>query len=69
MSSHAYTEDQLVEQPAIGLFAELGWATVSGLQNLRRTRDLLLPRLLSGQVELASSSELRQDVAQRKSQR
>jgi type I restriction enzyme R subunit len=27
--SHAYTEDQLVEQPAIGLFAELGWTTVS----------------------------------------
>jgi type I restriction enzyme R subunit len=26
---HAYTEDQLVEQPAIGLFAELGWAVVS----------------------------------------
>ena len=25
---HAYTEDQLVEQPAIGLFAELGWAVV-----------------------------------------
>ena len=22
---HAYTEDQLVEQPAIGLFAELGF--------------------------------------------
>ena len=31
MSPHAYTEDQLVEQPAIGLFAELGWATVSAL--------------------------------------
>ncbi len=29
MSTHAYTEDQLVEQPAIGLFAELGWQTVS----------------------------------------
>jgi type I restriction enzyme R subunit len=28
---HAYTEDQLVEQPAIGLFAELGWTTVSAL--------------------------------------
>ena len=27
--SHAYTEDQLVEQPAIGLFAGLGWQTVS----------------------------------------
>jgi type I restriction enzyme R subunit len=25
MSAHAYTEDQLVEQHAIGLFAELGW--------------------------------------------
>ena len=25
MSANAYTEDQLVEQPAIGLFAELGW--------------------------------------------
>jgi type I restriction enzyme R subunit len=25
---HAYTEEQLVEQPAIGLFAELGWQTV-----------------------------------------
>jgi len=25
---HTYTEDQLVEQPAIDLFAELGWATV-----------------------------------------
>ena len=31
MSAHAYTEDQLVEQPAIGLFAELGWTTVSAL--------------------------------------
>ena len=32
MSAHAYTEDQLVEQPAIGLFAELGWTTVSALE-------------------------------------
>jgi type I restriction enzyme R subunit len=29
---HAYTEEQLVEQPAIGLFAELGWTTVSALE-------------------------------------
>ena len=29
MSPHAYTEEQLVEQPAIGLFATLGWQTVS----------------------------------------
>ena len=32
MSGHAYTEDQLVEQAAIGLFAELGWTTVSALE-------------------------------------
>ena len=29
MSPHAYSEDQLVEQPAIGLLAELGWQTLS----------------------------------------
>jgi type I restriction enzyme R subunit len=29
MSVHAYTEDQLVEQPAVGLLAGLGWTTVS----------------------------------------
>ena len=32
MSVHPYTEDQLVEQPAIALFAELGWTTVSALE-------------------------------------
>ncbi len=32
MSHHAYSEDQLVEQPAIGLFATLGWQTVSALE-------------------------------------
>ena len=50
---HAHTEDQLVEQRAIGLFAGLGWITVSELeelQTLRRTRDPLLPRPLSAQV-------------------
>jgi hypothetical protein len=55
---HAYTEDQLVEHPAIGLFAELGWQTMAQIQNLHRTRDLLLPRLLSGQVSLSASREV-----------
>jgi type I restriction enzyme R subunit len=32
MSAHAYTEDQLVEQPAIGLLGELGWTTVLALE-------------------------------------
>jgi type I restriction enzyme R subunit len=32
MTPHAYTEDQLVEQPAIGLFAALGWGAVSALE-------------------------------------
>ena len=31
MSSHSHTEDQLVEQPAIGSFAQLGWETVSAM--------------------------------------
>ena len=44
---HAYTEDQLVEQPAFGLFVELGWQTRSALQDLRQTRGTVLPRLLS----------------------
>jgi type I restriction enzyme R subunit len=115
MSAHAYTEDQLVEQPAIGLFAELGWTTVSALQEMfgapspglaatlshpmgegaslgretngevvlvsrlraalerlnpalppeaitaavdELTGDLLLPRLLSGQVSLSAAREV-----------
>ena len=41
--AHAYAEEQVVEQPAIGLFAELDL-------HHRRTRDPLLPRLLSGQI-------------------
>ena len=30
----AYSEDQLVEQPAIQLFAELGWQTISGIEEV-----------------------------------
>jgi type I restriction enzyme R subunit len=30
MNERYYTEDQLVEQPAIGLFAELGWTIAFG---------------------------------------
>jgi type I restriction enzyme R subunit len=32
MTTHPYTEDHLVEQPAIELFADLGWQTVSALE-------------------------------------
>jgi len=32
MRPHEYSEDQLVEQPAIGLFASLGWQTMSALE-------------------------------------
>ena len=47
MSAHAYTEDQLVEQPAIGLFAELGWATVSALEETFGARSPGLAATLS----------------------
>jgi type I restriction enzyme R subunit len=74
---NTYTEDALVEQPAIALFQELGWqylncyyerfgpdgtlgretsqevVLVPRLRDaLRRTRDLLLPKLISGEVEV-----------------
>ncbi len=34
MSTRAYSEDQLVEQPAIGLFSTLGWETVSASEEI-----------------------------------
>ena len=41
MSPHAYTEDQLVEQPAIGLFAALGWQAISALEETFGTTGTL----------------------------
>ena len=38
---HAYTEDQLVEQPAIGLFAGLGCQVAVSEQGFRGIRSLL----------------------------
>ena len=53
MSPNAYTEDQLVEQPAIGLFADLGWHTVSALEEVFGAHGTL-PRETSGEVVLVS---------------
>jgi type I restriction enzyme R subunit len=57
-----YTEDHLVEQPAIDLFAELGWATVSATEESfratgtigRETKSevVLIPKLRSALVRL-----------------
>ena len=51
---HAYTEDQLVEQPAIGLFAGLGWAVAGPPANggvVGEPRDAgLLGRETKGEV-------------------
>jgi type I restriction enzyme, R subunit len=44
MTTHSNTEDQLVEQPTIGLFAELGWTTVSALGMT------LLLKIISGEM-------------------
>jgi len=62
MMSHAYTEDQLVEQPAVGLFAELGWKTVSASEETfgaggtlgRETKDevILIPALRAALTRL-----------------
>ena len=49
----AYTEEQLVEQPAIGLFAELGWTTGSALEETFGATGTLL-RETKGKVVLVS---------------
>jgi type I restriction enzyme R subunit len=53
MSAHAYTEDQLVEQPAIGLFAELGWKTLSASEEIFGATGTL-QRETSAEVALTS---------------
>ena len=50
---HTYTEDQLVEQPAIGLFAELGWTTTSALEETFGATGSLL-RETKGEVVLVA---------------
>jgi type I restriction enzyme R subunit len=50
---HAFTEDQLVEQPAIRLFAEVDWQTVSALEEVFGARGTL-QRETSGEVVLMS---------------
>ncbi len=51
MSAGTYTEDQLVEQPAIGLFAELGWTTASAMEDAFDQTGTLR-REMSGEVVL-----------------
>jgi len=63
---NAHTEDKLVEQFAhAGSRSSPGLSqrerraagqTVSVVQNLRRTRDLMLPRLPSGRVNLGEDN-------------
>ena len=53
MSPHAYTEDQLVEQPAIGLFAGLGWQTMSAMEETFGVGGTL-GREIKGDVVLVS---------------
>ena len=50
---HAYTKGQLVEQPAIGLFAELGWTTVSAMAEIVGATPTL-PRETMGEVVFVS---------------
>lgn len=59
----AFSEDQLVEQPAIQLFAELGWTTVSAMEEVfglpsphplsQGERGIGLGRETTGEVALA----------------
>ena len=53
MSPHTFAEDQLVEQPAVRLFAELGWATVSASDEVFGANGTL-QRETKGDVVLVS---------------
>ena len=53
MNAHAYSEDQLVEQPAIGLFAALGWQTLSAMEETFGANGTL-GRETTGDVVLAT---------------
>jgi hypothetical protein len=53
MTGRAYSEDRLVEQPAIGLLTAFDWTILVAIPLIHSTRDLVLPRLLSGQMNLA----------------
>ena len=44
---HAYTDNQLVERLAIGLFTGLGWETVSALEEIFGAHSLRLSATLS----------------------
>ena len=50
---HVGTEDQLVGQPAVGLFVELGWTTVSALEETFGATGTSL-REMKGEVVLVS---------------
>ena len=51
MTTHAYTGDQLVEQPAVGLFAQLGWQTACAMEEVFG-KDGTLGRETPGKVVL-----------------
>jgi hypothetical protein len=60
MSPHAYTEVQLVEQPAIALFVELGWQTVSAMEEIFQS-----PLYLAFMKVFMIVGRLRESVAKR----
>ncbi len=67
MSSHSYSEDQLIEQPAIALFNTLGWETISASDEIfgaggtlgRQTKgDVVLTRILEACLIRLNPSDL-----------
>jgi len=62
VSPHAYTEDQLVEQPAIGLFADLGWQTVSALEEGFGSPPSPLAPLPEGEGKVSLGRETKGEV-------
>ena len=52
--THPYTEDALVEQPAIELFEKLGWETYNGFREFEKAGSSPLGRETKSEVVLTA---------------
>ena len=53
-----YSEDSLIEQPAVGLFEDLGWEAYNGYNEFSEAGDSPLLRKTRGEVVLDGSYRL-----------
>jgi type I restriction enzyme R subunit len=59
--NNIYTEDALIEQPAIAILGKLGWKPANCFDETfgAKNANLLLPRLVSGEVTVEGDESMR----------